>query len=169
MFRKNMTPSEEILKSAFDTASQLHRSALRLSRQLTDSQGVKGTSLSKLGIMGRLYREGPSTATELAAYMRIQPQSLTRLIADLKRCKWIISRPHPVDRRQNLLELTDAGAMLLVKAVHVQQVALAQAIISILTPAEQEMLRLAAGLMDRLATATEAGILPPKKQRQRKK
>jgi DNA-binding MarR family transcriptional regulator len=94
-----------------------------------DTRSGKGLSMAKLGVLGRLYRNGTTTPTALAAYLRIQPQSLTRLLADLQRRKLITRRPDEADRRQSLLELT---------------------------PAEQELLRIAAGLMDRLAAA--AGV-----------
>ena len=106
-------------------------------------------------MLGRLYREGMTTATALAAYLRIQPQSLTRLVADLERRKLITRRPNGADRRQSLLAITDAGGQLLIETVHDQQVKLAHTIAKELTPAEQELLRIAAGLMDHLATVIE--------------
>jgi len=150
-----MTPSEKALNAALDIAGRLHRSAFRLSRMLL-AGGAKRMSVSKLSVMGHLHRKGPTTATELATYMRIQPQSLTRLVADLERRNWITRRTNSADRRQSLLEITETGSRLLVEDVMAQRTALAQAIVKTLTPAEQEMLRLAAGLMDRLADTAEA-------------
>ena len=150
-----MSISDDPLDTAIETASQLHRSALRLSRLLNATRPAKGVSLSKLSVLGHLYRNGVATATELAAYLRILPQSVTRLIADLERGKLITRRANDADRRQNLLEITDAGVRLLVEDLRDQRAKLAQTIVKALTPAEQEMLRLAAGLMDRLAGVTE--------------
>ena len=116
---------------------------------------AKGLSLSKLSVLGRLYRDGVTTATELAAYLRIQPQSLTRLIADLERRKLITRRANAADRRQSLLKITDAGVQLLVEDIRKQRAKLAQTIAEALTPAEQGVLRLAAGLMDHLAEVIE--------------
>ena len=161
-----MTPAEKTLNTALDTASQLHRSAFRLSRALITGE-ARRMGMSKLIVMGYLYRKGKATPTELAAFMRIQPQSLTRLIADLERQKWITREPNDADRRQTLLELTDTGTRVLLKDVMAQRTALAQTIVKALTPAEQEMLRLAAGLMDRLADATEAPMISPQKQREK--
>lgn len=147
-----MKPEEKTIKTALDTASQLHRSILQFPRLLL-LEGVKGLSMSKLGVMGYLYREGTTTATELAAYLRIQPQSLTRLITDLEKRSWIKRRPNDADHRQNLLEITEEGTKILIRDVMEQRLALAQAIVDALTPSEQEMLRLSAGLIDRLAQA----------------
>jgi DNA-binding MarR family transcriptional regulator len=150
------TPYEP-LDTPIDTASQLHRSALRLSRVFQATRPAKGLSLSKLSVLGRLYREGAATATALAGYLRIQPQSLTRLIADLERRKQITRQSNDADRRQSLLKITDTGVQLLLEEIRDQRAKLAQTIAMALTPAEQGMLRLAAGLMDHLAEVIEAG------------
>ncbi len=161
-----MSRSHASSDAVIDTANQLHRSALRLFRLLRATQPARGLSWSKLGVLGRLYREGKATATELAAYLRIQPQSLTRQIVDLERRKLITRRPNDADRRQHLLEITDAGVNLLVEELREQRMRLAQTVAKELTPAEQELLRLAAGLMDHLAEVTEAqGAAPGKPKR----
>ena len=139
-----------------DTANQLHRSALRLLRRMQAARPTDGLSSSKLSVLGRLYREGTATPTELAAYLRIQPQSLTRLLADLQHRNLITCRPDEADRRQRLLEISAAGSKLLVEAVRDQRTELARTIASALTPAEQDLLRIACGLMDRLATVAGA-------------
>jgi len=165
-----MSPEDESIKTALDTASRLHRSVLQLPRLLMPD-GVKGLSMSKLGVMGYLYRQGTTTATELAAYLRIQPQSLTRLITDLEKQSWIKRHPNDADHRQNLLEITEEGTSMLIKGVMSQRLALARAIVDALTPAEQEMLRLSAGLIDRLAQAikTRAPLLKRVKTKKQKK
>lgn len=142
--------------TTIDTANRLHRSALCLLRVLRASQPAKGLTLSRLSVLGRLYRDGMATATVLAAYLRIQPQSLTRLVADLERRKLITRQPNSADRRQSLLEITDAGVQLLIENVRDQRVKLAHTMAKELTPVEQELLRIAAGLMDHLVTVTEA-------------
>jgi len=150
-----MSHEDKAIKTALDTASQLHRSVLQLPRLLMPD-GVKGLSMSKLGAMGYLYRQGTTTATELATYLRIQPQSLTRLITDLEKRSWLKRYPNDADHRQNLLEITEEGTKILIKDVMEQRLALARAIVDALTPSEQEMLRLSAGLIDRLAEAIKA-------------
>ena len=151
---KNLKDAENEL---VETAGQLQRSALRLARVLHASRPEKGLALSQVGVLGRLYRNGQSTATDLAAYLRIQPQSLTRLIADLEWRKLITRRANEVDRRQSLLAIRDAGVQLLRREIGDQRAKLAQIMAKALTPSEQGMLRLAAGLMDHLAEAVEMG------------
>jgi DNA-binding MarR family transcriptional regulator len=151
-----MDPTDTVSKTAIDLAGQLRHSALRLLRVLRAHQPAEGLSASKLALLGYLDREGPATATGLAVYLRVQPQSLTRLIAGLEKRQWIARRPNAEDRRQSVLNITDAGARLLRQAIQNQQARLARAITGALTPAEQELLRISAGLMDKLAAATHA-------------
>jgi DNA-binding MarR family transcriptional regulator len=162
-----MQTSPDPPDTAIETANQVHRSALRLSRVLRATRPAKGLSLSKLSVLGRLHQAGQITATDLAAYLRIQPQSLTRLIADLERSNLITRGANDADRRQSLLKISDAGAQLLLKDIRDQRMKLAQTVAKALTPAEQEMLRLGAGLMDRLAEAIEAQPMVPGNPKQR--
>jgi DNA-binding MarR family transcriptional regulator len=154
-----MKEASDPLDTALETANRLHRGALRLLQVLRASR-AKGLTLSQLGVLGRLYREGKATATELAGYMRIKPQSLTRLVADLERRKLIVRRSKEEDRRQSLLEITEAGTRLLDQDLRDQRAKLAQVIGKELIPAEQELLRIAAGLMDRVAEGAELEIAP---------
>ena len=149
-----MKASKNPSEKAIDAANQLHGSAMRLLRLMRDSRSGEGPGMAKLSVLGHLYRNGTTTPTALAAYLRIQPQSLTRLLADLQQRNLITRRPDEADRRQSLLEITAAGSKLLTEAVRDQRTELARAIDAELTPAEQELLRIAAGLIDRLAAAS---------------
>jgi DNA-binding MarR family transcriptional regulator len=151
-----MALSHNPSNGTIDTANQLHHSVLHLFRVMRTVRSGSGLTLSKLSILGRLYRDGMATATALATYMRIQPQSLTRVIADLEQQKLIKRQPNGIDRRESLLEITKTGTQLLVKDIQDQREELARTIAKELTPAEQELLRIAAGLMDRLAETTDA-------------
>jgi DNA-binding MarR family transcriptional regulator len=143
------------LEAALDTARVLHRSAAQLSRRLMAARGPEGISVSKLMVLGRLHRQGPATATELAAFLRIQPQSLTRLLAALEESGMIARHADEADRRQNRIEITEAGARALIADVQGRRLKLAQVIAKVLTPTEQGLLRLSNELIDRLAVALE--------------
>ena len=151
-----MTKTNEPPTLSIDTANQLHRTALRLFRLLRDTRTADGLTPAKLGVLGRLYRIGMATATELAAYLRIQPQSLTRLVAELEREGLITRRKSDEDRRRVLLEISEKGLSLLTGEVRDQRMMLARIIALELTSAEQGLLRLATGLMDHIAEAAEA-------------
>lgn len=141
-----------------DAANQLHGSALRLLRVFRATRPAKGLTLSGLSVLGCLFRDGTATATDLAAYLRVKPQSLTRLLADLEQNGFIARRPNDEDRRQTFLEITHAGARTLMEDVRDQRDSLAQVIEKELTTAEQELLRIAANLMDRIAEGAEAQV-----------
>jgi DNA-binding MarR family transcriptional regulator len=91
----------------------------------------------------------------LAGYLRIQPQSLTRLLAYLERHKLILRRSDKTDRRRSQIRISDTGTRLLAADVKARRLHLAQAVAEALTPVEQELLRLAASLIERVADATE--------------
>jgi DNA-binding MarR family transcriptional regulator len=89
-----------------ETAHELRTVLGRLTRRLR-SEGT--LPLQQGSVLGRLEREGPHTTSALAAVERVRPQSMAQTIADLERDGLVVRRPDPHDRRQLLLELTDAG------------------------------------------------------------
>jgi DNA-binding MarR family transcriptional regulator len=87
----------------------------------------------------------------LAELERIQPQSLTRVLADLVEEGLISRRPDPDDGRRQLLEITPDGRAALTGDMQMRDAWLAKAMDSELSDAERELLRTAAKLMERLA------------------
>jgi DNA-binding MarR family transcriptional regulator len=138
-----------------DAATRLHRSALRLSRRVRAVRPQGSLSLARLGVLGRLHRDGGASAVALAAALGVRPQSLTRLLAALEREGLIARRSDETDRRRSTIAITDQGARLLLADIGEQRALLAGAMEAALTPAERAMLGLAAGLMDRLADALD--------------
>jgi DNA-binding MarR family transcriptional regulator len=104
--------------------------------------------------MGWLRRSGGMTAAEIAAAERVRPQSLTRLVASLEAEGLVRRRPGEADRREVILELTEAGRAALEDDMRQRDDWLERAMKSALSPTEQRMLQLAAQLMNRLAEAT---------------
>lgn len=153
-----MTTTNPDPSFAIDTASQLYQSALRLFRVMRAASPAQGVSSAKFSVLGRLYQGGVTTARHLADHLRIQPQSVSRLIADLEQRALITRRANTADRRQTLIEITAAGMAVLTEEISHQRLLLARTMTASLTPVEQEILRLAAALIDRLAAAAETGI-----------
>jgi DNA-binding MarR family transcriptional regulator len=138
-------------KGTLTTANMLRRSNAALSRRLRAMRVDHGVSASKLSVLGLLERaSGPLTASELADRDGLQPQSLTRIIADLEESGLIRRRQAENDRRQVLIEITKKGHDLLAVDARRQNSWLANAMVTMLTPTEQRMLRIAAELLDRL-------------------
>ncbi|MEI9987458.1 MAG: MarR family transcriptional regulator [Aliidongia sp.] len=84
-----------------DVARALHHSRDLDVAPPDGGRAPDGLSAARHAVLGLLRREGPSTATALAAYLHIQPQSLTRLLADLDRRGLITRRAAEADRRQS--------------------------------------------------------------------
>lgn len=146
---ESQTPDEEDVKAA----TKVRRSVTHLARRLRGLRSDHGISGSKLAILGWLFRESkPMTATELARLERLQPQSLTRIIAELDEQRLIGRTPAEEDRRQILIEITQAGRELLVVDAYRQNQWLAETMAATLTRAEREILAIAAGLLEKLAS-----------------
>jgi DNA-binding MarR family transcriptional regulator len=90
-------------------------------------------------------------AARLAQQERLQPQSLSRLIAQLDREGLIKRRPGREDRRMLILEITAAGRRVLSHDMDARRAWLEGAMRKVLSPGEREMLAHAAVAMLRLA------------------
>jgi DNA-binding MarR family transcriptional regulator len=138
-----------------DAAHEFHRSVLKLLRELRMTRSPGELTASKLLILGRLHGNDPMTASDLAAYLRIRPQSLTRQIAELERLRYIVRKPNGSDPRQNDIRITEAGTKTLLDHLKNQQNRFARALEQELSSVEQDILRIAAVLIDRIARTLE--------------
>jgi len=137
-------------------ADELRRAVSRLNRRLRQLRVEHGISASKLSVLSRLHHaRAPLTAVDLARLERLQPQSLTRIIADLDERGLVARRQDETDRRQQLIEITEQGRTLLILDARQQNAWLGKVIGDRLTPTEQAMLALAANLLDRLTDESE--------------
>jgi DNA-binding MarR family transcriptional regulator len=137
--------------SALRAADTLRRTLTRIHRQLRRLRADHGVSPSKLMILSQLMRAGvPLAAVDLARLERLQPQSLTRIIAELETRGLVTRRPSETDRRQVLIDITPAGCDLLITDARQQSAWLAAAIDTKLSGTEQGLLMLAVPLLARL-------------------
>lgn len=131
---------------------KLRRAVQRLSRRLQAERSAHGMSLTKISVLGHLARRGDLTLSELAAADRLRPQSLTRVLAELRRDGLIEDAPDGgADRRQRRLRVTGAGRAALADDMRQRDEWLAAAMARLLSPTERDLLRLSASLLDRLA------------------
>ncbi len=135
--------------SLTEAAAEIRQAVTRLARQMRAARSAEALSINKLSVLSRLHRHGPATPGELAAAEYQQPQSLTRVFAELERAALITRSPGEHDRRQSVISLNQAGRDALTRDMAERDSWLASALAE-LTHVEREMLRLAAGLMDRL-------------------
>ena len=106
-----------------------------------------------LAVLSRLYRAGTQTPTELAEAERLQPQSLTRILASLDLRGHIERTPDPDDGRRSRISITEDGRAVLRRYSAQRERWLAEALEATLSPTERQLLRLAADLLIRVADA----------------
>lgn len=131
-------------------AAALRQGTTRLARRIRTVRSPTALSTNKISVLSHLHRHGPSTAGEVAASDRQQPQSLTRVFAELERDGLVTRTAATADRRQSIIAITEAGDRALAGDVAERDAWLANALTA-LSPTEREVLRLAASLMDRIA------------------
>lgn len=131
-------------------AEQTRSAVARLARRLRAERPDDALSSNKIGVLSHLRRHGQSSPGEIAAAERQQPQSLTRVFAELELAGLVRRSPNTADRRGAVLELTRAGNETLRRDMAHRDTWLADAIDE-LPDLEVEVLGLAAVIMDRLA------------------
>ena len=101
-----------------DLAGQVRLTVVRLYRRLRAEHGPGALTGVQSSALDTLSRHGPLTPRELAACERIQPPTMTRLIASLEKAGLISRESHPGDRRQHLLRLTPLGTKVFAEAAY---------------------------------------------------
>jgi DNA-binding MarR family transcriptional regulator len=81
----------------------------RLRRQLREVSGGGDLTPSQTAVLTRLWKEGASSASALAAAERVRPQSMATILAGLTRQGLIRRAPDPDDGRRQVISLTAAG------------------------------------------------------------
>jgi DNA-binding MarR family transcriptional regulator len=93
-------------------ASDLSLAVVRLARQLRFRRPESPVSLSQLSALSTLHKEGAMTPGALAVRERVRPPSMTRVVAALAELGLVARTSHPVDGRQVLVSVSDAGVNL---------------------------------------------------------
>lgn len=106
-------------------------------------------TLTHLAAMSTLRYHGALTPGELAGHEKVQPPSMTRVLAALEEKGLVTRRPHPSDRRQVLVELTESGTTLCDDEVRMREAWLSQRV-SELSKEDREVLRQAVEVIERL-------------------
>jgi DNA-binding MarR family transcriptional regulator len=94
-------------------AGSLRDAVGRLSRRMRAERPATELSLGQLAALRTLERHGPMTASELAAHEKVQPPSMTRIVAALEAHGYLSRTPDPIDRRQVVVTASPAGRLLL--------------------------------------------------------
>lgn len=129
--------------------SMLRMVIMRLSRRLRSERSDDTIGLSGLSALETLCRNGPLSPTALADYERIQPPSMTRIIAGLEDRNLAVREAHPTDRRQSVIAVSEAGRALVEEDRHRRQAWLS-GVVDTLTEQERSELRATVPILARL-------------------
>lgn len=94
-------------------AGDLALAVVRLTRHLRGRRTDSRVSLTQLSAMSTLSQDGAMTPGALAAREKVQPPSMTRVIASLNDLGLVERTPHPTDGRQIIVDLSESGRDLL--------------------------------------------------------
>jgi len=154
-----MEPIEAGQQSA---ATELRESMMAVTRQMRRHRPDNGLTLSQMQLLGEISRAGVTAPAELAARLGVRVQSLTDGINELVTRELIARRPDDVDRRRQLIEITEAGTALLEADRAERDAWLHTTMRDNLTQLEFDLLMLVAPVLRKLAYAdAKVGTLAP--------
>jgi len=132
-------------------ASALAVSVARLSRRLRQERDSDLTA-TQLSALGSIRRHGSLTIGALAAFERVQPPSMTRTVSCLLDRGMVTRTASPTDGRQVVVSVSDEGLELLDAERRRRDAWLAKRLRE-MSPADRDLLRRAAPLLEGLAQA----------------
>ncbi|MEU1522949.1 MarR family transcriptional regulator [Nocardia rhamnosiphila] len=135
-------------------ASDLSLAVVRLTRHLRGRRTESQISLTQLSVLATLGNEGAMTPGALAAKERVQPPSMTRVIASLTDLGLVERNPHPTDGRQIIVSLSTTGHTLLADERSARE-AWMSAQLAGLEPDQLEDLQRAVAIMNQIVADSE--------------
>jgi DNA-binding MarR family transcriptional regulator len=133
-------------------AMALRDTLTRVNRRLRQARPIGDLTVAQISALLTLDAAGAMTPRELADAERVQPPTMTRILARLDERGLIQRTPHPSDGRQVILSPSARGLDLMVDYRRTRDEWLAQRLAG-LTPAERETLQRAAEILKRIATS----------------
>jgi DNA-binding MarR family transcriptional regulator len=134
-----------------ELASTIRLSVLRTARRLRSQRVNTSVTLSQLSALVTVKKCGPLSAGEVASIERVQPPSMTKILASLEAAELIERAAHAEDRRQAIISVTDAGRRLIDDETRARDEWLAERL-SGLSSQDRETLVQAAEILDRLGS-----------------
>ena len=104
--------------------------------------------LTKSSVLSRLDKDGPASASELAAAERVRPQSMAAILAAIRAADLIERHPDPEDGRRQVVSLTTAGRHRIQGDRKVRQEWLAETLQERCTESERQTILKALALLD---------------------
>ena len=147
-----MAPRRQTIMTPEQLTVRLHDAITRLNRRLRQERPVGDLTATQLSALTSLRLGGALTPRELADMERVQPPTMTKIVAKLEERGLVQRSPHPTDGRQVLLAPTEEGLGMLVLYERARDEWLA-AKLADLTPDERDTVARAASILERLARA----------------
>lgn len=133
-------------------APQLRDAITRLNRRVRQARPVGDLTVTQLSALTSLRLAGALTPRELADVERVQPPTMTKIVAKLEERGLVQRTPHPTDGRQVILTATEGGRAVLDQFERARNEWLASRLAE-LTEEKRETLRRAAEILQQLARA----------------
>jgi DNA-binding MarR family transcriptional regulator len=123
---------------------------MRLNRRLRQARPVGDLTMSQISALTTLGFAGALSPRELAEQERVQPPTMTKIVAKLEERGLVQRTPHPTDGRQVVLSATEVGRAAVVEHRRAGDAWLAEAI-GELSAEDRQTLRRAAELLNTIA------------------
>ncbi|MEQ4301621.1 MarR family transcriptional regulator [Plantactinospora sp. B6F1] len=131
-------------------ATLLRDAITRLNRRVRQTRPVGDLTGTQLSALTSLELGGALTPRELADTERVQPPTMTKIVAKLEERGLVQRTPHPTDGRQVILSTTDTGREMLAQFDRARSRWLAVRLAE-LTPEERDALQRAAEILQKVA------------------
>ncbi|MFG3578830.1 MarR family winged helix-turn-helix transcriptional regulator [Micromonospora chersina] len=133
-------------------APQLRDAITRLNRRVRQARPVGDLTVTQLSALTSLKLAGALTPRELADVERVQPPTMTKIVAKLEERGLVQRTPHPTDGRQVILAATEGGRAVLDQFERARNEWLASRLAA-LTEDERDTLSRAADILQGIARA----------------
>ncbi|MBW3614802.1 MAG: MarR family transcriptional regulator [Actinobacteria bacterium] len=133
-----------------DFVAALRLGVMRLARRLRQQSSDGDVTPSLLSALATVERLGPLPLGELAAVERVQPPTVTKLVARLEELGFVVREPDPQDRRVTKVRVAEGGKRYIARSRTRKDAYLAERL-QRFTAEEQALLAQALPLLERLA------------------
>ncbi|GAA0381483.1 MULTISPECIES: MarR family winged helix-turn-helix transcriptional regulator [Micromonospora] len=133
-------------------AHQLRDAITRLNRRVRQARPVGDLTVTQLSALTSIRLGGALTPRELADVERVQPPTMTKIVAKLEERGLVQRTPHPTDGRQVILAVTAGGQAVLDQFERVRDEWLARRLTE-LSDADRETLQHAAEILQQISRA----------------
>ena len=123
----------------------------QLVRRLREQADGPDLTRSQASVLGRIDRDGPTTATVLARTEGLRPQSMGTIVAALEAAGLVAGSPDPKDGRKTILSLTQTAREQFRTGRLAREDWLIQAMSAALTQSELDQLSSSIDLLRRIA------------------